>query len=336
MRVDDIKLFFEYNHWANQRILDAAERLTAEQLTAPNELGWGSIHGALTHILDAEYGWFSFLFDRKDEGVLDPDQFSSIAELRERWRTQQTVAEACLDSLNDGDLERVHASRGQDKTYAWSLWQALAHVVNHGTQHRSECAALLTGLGASPGDMDLSLFLSQRASAQSVAPSAYKREIELLFRYNDWANDRILARAEKVSPEQLGAPKGLGWGSLKGVLVHLMDAERAWRVLLQDGEQVKWLEADDFADIAAIRGRWSEERAAFWAYLADLSDSDLAGMINYEAHDGLRQRRLWHCLAHVVNHGTQHRSECAALLTGFGQSPGSLDLTAFLSNRGEA
>jgi hypothetical protein len=37
-------------------------------------------------------------------------------------------------------------------------------------------------------------------------------------------------------------------------------------------------------------------------------------------------RPLWQCLAHVVNHGTQHRSEAAMVLTHWGQSPGELDL----------
>jgi uncharacterized damage-inducible protein DinB len=42
---------------------------------------------------------------------------------------------------------------------------------------------------------------------------------------------------------------------------------------------------------------------------------------------------LWHCLVHVVNHGTQHRSEAALLLTNDGQSPGDLDFTLFLNSR---
>ena len=158
-------------------------------------------------------------------------------------------------------------------------------------------------------------------------------DLELLFRYNDWANDRILAMAENISIEQLTTANDLGWGSLRGALVHLMDAECAWRVLLKDGLFIVGLHPEDFPDVAAIRARWAEERQAFWAYFSGLGDLDLAGTVSYEADGIKRQRVLWHCLAHVVNHGTQHRAECAALLTGFGHSPGDLDFLVFLSER---
>ncbi len=160
-----------------------------------------------------------------------------------------------------------------------------------------------------------------------------KGNIELLFQYNDWANERILDTAEIMSHEQLSAQNDFGWGSLRGALVHLMDAEYAWRVLLKTGEHVEWLQPDDFADVAAIRARWTKERAAFWDYLSSLSDADLLGTVSYEGRGTTYHRVLWHCLAHVVNHGTQHRAECAALLTGFGHSPGNLDFIVFLIDK---
>ena len=106
-----------------------------------------------------------------------------------------------------------------------------------------------------------------------------KGNIELLFQYNDWANERILDTAEKMSHEQLTTPNDLGWGSLRGTLVHLLDAETVWRTLLKDGVFIEELNPEGFSDISLIRERWAAERQSFWAYLNGLSDVDLAGTI---------------------------------------------------------
>ena len=71
---------------------------------------------------------------------------------------------AFLAASNDEELQRiVHYTNLHNRSFAFPLWQLMAHVVNHGTQHRAEAAALLTDWGYSPGDMDLSLFLTERS-----------------------------------------------------------------------------------------------------------------------------------------------------------------------------
>jgi uncharacterized damage-inducible protein DinB len=44
---------------------------------------------------------------------------------------------------------------------------------------------------------------------------------------------------------------------------------------------------------------------------------------------------LWHLLAHVVNHGTQFRSEAAVAPTVYDHSPGDLVLLRFFRQQDE-
>ncbi len=158
-------------------------------------------------------------------------------------------------------------------------------------------------------------------------------DLRLLYAYNEWANARILAAAAGLGMAALRAPAvpDPGYGTLLGSLVHILDAEYAWRSLLQDGEWATELTPDDFATLDALATRWRDEAAAMRGYLATLTDADLTGIVRYEIEEGrMRERVRWHCLLHVVNHGTYHRGEAAALLTGLGHSPGELDFTVFL------
>lgn len=158
-----------------------------------------------------------------------------------------------------------------------------------------------------------------------------------LMAYNDWANQRILAMAEKVTPAQFTAPSNTSFGSLQATLVHLLDSEWTWRWLVQGQGLPTTLEPDAFPNVAALRARWQEETDAWRAYVDGLSDDDVTGVIRYVTDTGItRERVLWHALFHVVNHGMQHRSEAAVLLTEYGHSPGDIDFTIFLNERAAA
>lgn len=160
-----------------------------------------------------------------------------------------------------------------------------------------------------------------------------KQDILILYDYNYWANKKILASSVNVSQEQFDAPAAFPYGGLRGTLLHILDTEWGWRMLLQYNDlSLPDLDRIDFPNVVAFQERWNQEEQEMRAYLANLRDEDLIVHRHYKTSAGEpRDRILWHCLLHVVNHGTQHRSEAAALLTEYGQSPGDLDFTVFLN-----
>jgi uncharacterized damage-inducible protein DinB len=70
-------------------------------------------------------------------------------------------------------------------------------------------------------------------------------------------------------------------------------------------------------------------------FVADLTDERLHGKIKYVSTEGNPYERvLWETMAHLVNHGTQHKTEAAAILTDMGHSPGDIDLIVYLNEGG--
>ena len=93
------------------------------------------------------------------------------------------------------------------------------------------------------------------------------------------------------------------------------------------------LQPGEYADLTALRNLWTTEKTAFWAYINGLTEEDLGREFQYVGAAGKRTRKVWQALWHVVNHGTQHRAECAGMLTALGHSPGDMDLMVYLRQR---
>jgi len=162
MRIADIRTLYDYNSWANARILDAAARVPAELFTTA-ALGTCRLYDTLEHILVAESIWRLRWLGVAPESVEFPDSFPTLAALRARWSEEDQQLYAFLDRLNDTDMDRTLTyQRGELGADTRTLWHLLLHVVNHGTQHRSELAMLLTELGHSPGDLDFTVFVREK------------------------------------------------------------------------------------------------------------------------------------------------------------------------------
>jgi uncharacterized damage-inducible protein DinB len=160
MNLADLTTLYNYNYWANRRILRAAEGLTVEQFVAPHDLSWGSICDVLVHTMSAEWVWRMRCQEhRSPSALLDPAQFPTLETLTTRWDEEERAMRGYLASLDEAALSQPLAYVSTaGRPFSGTLWHILMHVVNHGTQHRAEVAHILTQLGHSPGDIDMILF----------------------------------------------------------------------------------------------------------------------------------------------------------------------------------
>jgi len=158
-----------------------------------------------------------------------------------------------------------------------------------------------------------------------------KQDILTLYKYNQWANTKILNAAANVTQEQFLAAATFPHGGLRGTLVHTLFAEWIWRNRWEGDSPTFRLKPEEFLTFESLRARWMQEEGLLMELVEGLTDEKLNSMLQYKNTKGVpHQQILWKMMAHVVNHGTQHRSEAAALLTGFGCSPGDVDMIYFL------
>lgn len=155
--------------------------------------------------------------------------------------------------------------------------------------------------------------------------------IDDLYRFNSWANGRILKLCEGLTDEQLDQPREIGFGSLRATLFHILAAEEIW---LERWEGIPWRPfATDpqgvslegigakLNDVAERRTTLIDaERAMRWQREVSFFDS------SHHAHT----RCLFDLLVHVANHGVHHRAQALQYLKLLGRTiPVGLDYLVY-------
>jgi uncharacterized damage-inducible protein DinB len=159
-------------------------------------------------------------------------------------------------------------------------------------------------------------------------------DLRTLYDYNYWARDQVLRSVSNLSHDQLTAQSSMAFGSMLGTLTHMLNAEWVWRMRSQKNiSPTAMLLEERITDFESLRNTWLEEEAEMRSYLSELESGDLERVVTYKRMMGQDQDNiLWHILVHVINHGTQHRSEVASVVTELGFSPGDLDFIIYMRN----
>jgi uncharacterized damage-inducible protein DinB len=169
MTKDDIQLLFEYDRWANDRILQAAAALTVEQFTRDLGGSFPSVRGAIVHIIAGEWIWLAywkqpshdsvFLAElrKRRETLFHPEVLPDLAAVRSKWAEVSTELGEFISGLTNEALGKTLPARDTQI----SLAHLMQHVANHSTYHRGQVTLMMRQLGAEPVATDFHVFLAE-------------------------------------------------------------------------------------------------------------------------------------------------------------------------------
>jgi len=169
MTKDDIQLLYEYDRWANNRVLQAASTLSAEEFTRDLGGSLRSVRDTLVHIVGCERGWLTcwkepspsstFVADfwTRHNALFNPNAFPDLAAVQLEWAEVEREQVEFVNRVTNETLGRMlPVFRTQI-----SLAHLMQHLANHSTYHRGQVALMMRQLAAEPLATDFAMFLME-------------------------------------------------------------------------------------------------------------------------------------------------------------------------------
>ncbi|HEU4994275.1 MAG TPA: DinB family protein, partial [Gemmatimonadaceae bacterium] len=141
LHVADLQQLFQYSDWANGKLFEALAPLSTEQFTQAVAGSYESIRNTLVHAMSAEWGWLERCGGFARGPKLDPNDYPTLASVRDTWRNVQEHMLTFLSGLRDEDLSRpVEFTLGQSAATSMAMGELLQHAVIHNVHHRGQVA----------------------------------------------------------------------------------------------------------------------------------------------------------------------------------------------------
>jgi uncharacterized damage-inducible protein DinB len=157
-------LLFQYNQWANRKILDACAALSPEQFSRDLGASFQSVQGTLVHIYGAEWVWQERIAGRWHPTLPAASGFPVFASVRAKLEEKDRELIDYVSKLTPPEIESVLQYKNlEGKEFSSPIWEILHQLSNHGTYHRGQIVTLLRQLGAKGVSTDLIGFYRERA-----------------------------------------------------------------------------------------------------------------------------------------------------------------------------
>lgn len=149
--------------------------------------------------------------------------------------------------------------------------------------------------------------------------------IEMLFEHNFAVRGAILDSLKQLSNGDFNRNHGVGWGSIRDILVHLVNTEKYWISILKE-EEMQWLESSHYPDLDSVADAWIEVEKATREYLLKLEIDDLHHVKRVRWPDATISFTVKKALVHLATHEIHHRGLIVGLIRIMGHTPPLVDM----------
>ena len=165
-----------------------------------------------------------------------------------------------------------------------------------------------------------------------------KDDIQLLFEYDRWANNRVFQAASTLSAEEFTRDLGGSFRSVRDALVHIIGGEWGWLTIWREHSLSSafvtdlWTRLDAlfppnaFPDVTAVQSRWAEVEREQIEFVDRVTNESLERMLPVRQ----TQISLANLMQHLANHSTYHRGQVALMMRQLAAQPLSTDFAMFL------
>jgi uncharacterized damage-inducible protein DinB len=142
---------FLYNRWANLRLLEACQSLTAGELQFSGSGGYGTIYDTLVHILRAEAGYARLLTGERPSAPFDWDARPGLEQMRDY---AARVGDALIEAAANVGPDSVVEVEWDGKPVKYLAVTVLIQSIQHGIEHRTNITTIMAAQGITAPDID--------------------------------------------------------------------------------------------------------------------------------------------------------------------------------------
>ncbi len=347
--VSQIEDLYRYNDWANAKVFALCAGLSHAQLDEKREMGFGSLRNTLFHILAAEQIWLErwqvapWRSFPTDSLGMDVDDIEAQLRQISQARLQMVKSEKAA-----GWQRIVNYKDGKGNPYSNPLDILLLHVFNHGVYHRAQALSYLKSFGKTlPIGIDYVLYKLARPTLDQAPESIEKYRamgldadkmpgwnatwdktlMERYVTYSKWAIFQLLDLLKDADDAALDRDFGIGPGSIRNTLTHILDAEAKWSSRF-NGQPDSFQPAGRLG-VPEMSARFEEIYAESLARIAKL-DNNSAQQVIMAMPGGVPMKlRVVEALVQLCCHGTHHRAQLVNMLRHIGRPVPPSDLIAW-------